>query len=569
MKSKYVYVTDLNVCKPGSAISHGWKKNCWRAVDYETAYGLKGQMLMANSHISAPTVRYPLKVKGWYRIYVVIGCTALLPGSPPTVKVKLTSDPAYTVFTGYGRRWWMEFSEFLWKEADLTGEYFHIAKPNGLHNGCSLPIESYLAYFRLEPLTKDEVVRIEMERQDVNSVRLIGTEDGFSTIAVNCPTTKEELYENVLPYADSDIKTVWYNAADGDNVLYPDTSVGTSPKLQAVEKYPRELDLGFVRTMDVLRKKRIDPLGTTCDFAHSLGLEFYATVRTGSFFCEAPFDEKFVSDFYRNHPEYRCRDRDGREIPRLSYAYPEVQQHMLDMYLEIAQRNIDGFGWIFVRSMPFVFYEKPLIDSFINRYGNDPRQLAEDDEAVCSYRASIINDFIRKARYKLNDLRAKQGRQPLKFSALVPAKEEINRRCGLDLLTWAREGLIDILAVDWSLQDRNSPKNEAPDNIELDYFLNVVKGTKCLLSPRFGEIDKREFTRLADAYARGVKSGLIWDSRTYAQHFPHFWTFIRRFGHKNYIREWVDKGITPERTYIKLKTLGGSAMDKYPGNLAF
>ena len=322
--------------------------------------------------------------------------------------------------------------------------------------------------------------------------------------------------------------------------------------------------------MKTFRAKHIDPLAVTCDFAHQLGLDFHATVRTGSFICEPPYDGAMRSNFYRMHPEFRCRNKEGREIPRLSYAWPEVQRHMLDLYLEIARRNIDGFGWVFVRGMPVVFCEAPILDACVRRYGKDPRRLSADDEAVRTARAETVTAFLRKAKNELNDLRAKQGRRPLTFSAMVPATRAVNRHYGLDVRTWAREGLIDILAVDWSIQDRNAPNNESTDNMELDFFLEIVKGTKCRLAPRLHYSgDKRELRHLAQLYAHGIKNGLLWDTANFYRGKPQLWSLVRRFGHKERVKKWADKGITPKETFIAFKTLGDCSMDILPGNLAY
>jgi hypothetical protein len=565
-----IYLTNLNRCEPSSAISTQWENRCWRAVEYETVNGVKGQMLMATTEIDAPPLTLPMNKRGWYRIFLGLGCPTLNAGASASVKVKLTDDPCYSMLQATGRYWWMEFREYFWKEADLTGQSFHFAKPKGIHNGGAIQVQSYIAYVRLEPLSDQEVQQLQQNRGQTEHQRLIGTEDGWSAIAMDNPTTIEELKEHILPYQHSDVRTVLYNAANGDCVNYPETNVGTAPHLSDRPIYPRPLDRAYIQSMEAFREKKIDPVGVLCDFAHELGLEFHATVRTGSFICDPPFDEFETSDFYRDHPEFRCRDKDGREIPRLSYAFPEVRQHMLNLYCEIAERNIDGFGWIFVRGLPVLLYEQPLIDGFIKQYGLDPRQLPDDDDRVCTYRASIFTDFVLKTIQTLNERRAKQGRKPLKFSVIVPATCEVNYRLGLDITTWVKQGLIDILGVDWSIQDRNCLHNESSENLELDYFLEVVRGTPCLLSPRIGYFDEEKGPqKMAELYAKGIDSGLIWDTVGCYLYSPSLWELVRRYGHKELVREWAQNGIKPDMGFIKLKTLGGCTMDKFPGNLAY
>jgi hypothetical protein len=527
-------------------------------------------MLMAPALADPPPVRYRLQLKGWYRIFVGFGCPTDGESGLPTVKVKLTDDPAYTVLASRGRYWWMEFREFFWKEADLTGQDIHFAKPNGLHNGGPAPVSSYPAYVRLEALEAAEVEAILKDRQDRAQQSLIGTEDGWSALALSYPKTVEELYESILPYQHSDVRTILYCAASGDVVNYPETAVGTAPRRRAAAIYPRPCDRTLDQSFEELRRRQIDPLGAVCDFAHTLGLEFHANVRSGSFGCEPPFDEFFVSKFYQDHPEYRCRDRAGREIPRLSYAFPEVQRHMLALCAEIAERDIDGFGWIYVRGLPVVLYEQPLLDAVRRQYGLDARALPEDDDRVCACRAALYTDFMRQAKQTLDALRRRQGRRPLKYSVIVPATRQVNYRLGLDLKTWVAEGLIDILGVDWSVQDRNNPRNEAPENMELEYFHGLVQGTPCVLAPRLGYFhDERGPQRMATLHAQGIHSGLIWDTAGCYQYAPNLWTLVRRYGHQEQVREWAARGAVPDSTFISLKTLGGFTMDAYPGNLAY
>jgi hypothetical protein len=565
-----IYLTDLDACEPAAAISSRWGRTCWRAVPYETVDGLTGRMLMAPAQIDPPPVRYPADLKGWYRIFVGFGCPTDNESGLPTVKVKLTDDPAYTVLAARGRYWWMEFREFFWKDADLTGQAFHFAKPNGLHNGGPTPVSSYPAYLRLEALDARQVEALQRDRENRANPSLIGTEDGWSALALNYPKTVAELYENILPYQHSDVRTVLYCAASGDVVNYPETAVGTTPQLSGQPIYPRYCDQTLYESLEALRRQKIDPLGALCDFAHEIGLEFHANIRSGSFACEPPFDEFFVSDFYRDHPEYRCRDKAGREIPRLSYAFPEVQRHMLALCAEIAERNLDGFGWIYVRALPVVLYEQPLLDAFARQYGTDARELPDDDERVCTCRATIYTDFLRQVKRSLDALRRRQGRGPLQYSVIVPANRQVNHRLGLDLKTWAREGLIDILGVDWSVQDRNNPRNEVPENMELDYFQEVVKGTPCRLAPRLGRFDdERGPQEMASLHARGIPAGLIWDTASCYQYAPNLWTMVRQYGHRDLVREWAAKGVKPDATFISLKTLGGFTMDQYPGNLAY
>ncbi len=565
-----IYISNFDECQPASALAQRWEDDCWRTVPYETVDGIVGTMLMTTTLIDAPPVSLPLNLKGCYRIYLGLGCPTLDASTSASVKVRLTDDPCYSVFQVTGRYWWMEFQEIYWRETDLTGQTLQIAKPKGMHNGGPMQIQSYISYLRLEPLSDEEAEAIQKRRNEPTNFNIFGTEDGWSVVAIDNQTTLEELYEPIFPYKDSDVRTILYNAAAGDYVNYPDTKVGTAAWVSDRPIYSRPLDKAWDQSMEELRTKQIDPVGALCDFTHSLGLEFHGTVRIGSFACEPPMDESFKTDFYNAHPEFRCKDIDGREIPRLSYAFPEVQQHMLDLYCEIAERNIDGFGWIYIRSLPVILYEDPLIDGFMQKYDLDPRELPEDDVRVVNFRSEIFTDFIRKAETTLNDLRIKQGRAPLKYSAIVPATKKVNQLGGLDLQTWVEEGLIDILAVDFSIQDRNALHNEAPENMELDYFQEIVKGTNCILAPRLAYFEDERGAKMINSLDnRGIHNGLIWDTANCFRYAPHIWPMVKEFGSREKVSVWAANATKPERVIKSLKMLGGFTMDKFPGNLAY
>ncbi|MBI3941845.1 MAG: hypothetical protein HY326_02440, partial [Chloroflexi bacterium] len=62
-----LYLTDMDQCRPQSALSTGPKRNHWRLISYKTE-AFSGNMLVAAHETNAPEVTYPLHVKGWHKI---------------------------------------------------------------------------------------------------------------------------------------------------------------------------------------------------------------------------------------------------------------------------------------------------------------------------------------------------------------------------------------------------------------------------------------------------------------------------------------------------------------------
>ena len=96
----------------------------------------------------------------------------------------------------------------------------------------------------------------------------------------------------------------------------------------------------------------------------------------------------------------------------------------------------DGINCSFPRAQPFVLYEEPFLQRFRSLHGTDPRELPEDDRDVLELRAAIMSEFMAEARSRTR----KHGAE---LSALVLSDRRSNELHGLDVVRWAREGLLD------------------------------------------------------------------------------------------------------------------------------
>ena len=54
---------------------------------------------------------------------------------------------------------------------------------------------------------------------------------------------------------------------------------------------------------------------------------------------------------------------------------PETRQFVINLLLEVAQHPVDGICILYNRRPPLVDYEPPLVDGFLEAYGEDPRSL--------------------------------------------------------------------------------------------------------------------------------------------------------------------------------------------------
>ena len=125
---KAIYISDLDRCQPGTAISNKARHRHWRAIPYE-AEGVSGTMVVAGIECNAPTLTLPLGMQGWYAIHLGVWTNWV----DRVVRVKLTDDPCFTTATTLypdikKTNFFASIGEVFWKCADLTGQELHIGQ---------------------------------------------------------------------------------------------------------------------------------------------------------------------------------------------------------------------------------------------------------------------------------------------------------------------------------------------------------------------------------------------------------------------------------------------------------
>ncbi len=240
-------------------------------------------------------------------------------------------------------------------------------------------------------------------------------------------------------------KKIYWGLAAGDVTTYP-TKAGSEPRVN-LKTYPRSGDKNYAESYSIFRKKHLDILkNCTGTRKKKTGLEFHVYHRMGLVAGQPPWEEMMYSKFFYENQKFLCYDRDGMKISRLSYAYPEVQQHCINLYKEAASYGIDGINFAFHRGVPLVLFEGPIIEGFKKKYGEDPRKIPDTDQRLFEFRSSIITDFMNKVRHQFPGL---------ELSATVLINEANNKFYNLDLKTWIGKNIIDVLIP--YPQDRGLP----------------------------------------------------------------------------------------------------------------
>ncbi|MEZ5344962.1 MAG: family 10 glycosylhydrolase [Pyrinomonadaceae bacterium] len=571
---KPVYISDLGNSFPSTAMSRKWRKEKWKVLDFETE-DTKGTMLVSGQNTTPPEVTYKFKQKGWHAIYIALYSYRYY----SRAQVKLKSDPVFSIITQRDEVWRRQYEEgrgifypvkideHFWKYADVTNEEISFKTlsiqtvPENEDSVGNINNAVWIPYVKLVPLSDEEVEEIKKEREEKNTRRLIATHDVFTPHCWMRWTGREDIEREIEPFKNTDFFRMEWEAGMGDVTYYP-SKIGRYFTLDWQENHYSQIHRHYVESHKLLKEKNIDPFRVAVETAHKAGLEFYAAYRPSGFLFPPPEDEWNAGGFFDKNPQLRTRDQEGREVPRLSYVYPEVRKFVVSILDEVAANYpIDGVTLAYCRRPPFLMYEKPAVDAFIKEYGSDPRKLPEEDARWLKFKSRYMTMFMRELRTALNERAKKQGRKkPIGISAAVPGTERENKYFGLDLKTWADEGLVDNL-VGWGGLHFDRMTFLKPG--EADYLVNCTKNSKCTLAlnmmPRVMTPD--EYMERADLfYKAGADYLYFWDTYQRGDYSPA-WTALRRLGHKEEIAAWAKGGAPKRKEPPKIKFLKSGNWD--------
>ena len=442
-----IFRSDMSKASPAAALGREFRKDQWQLLDYETVEGVKGVMVSAFPETQCPELTLPLDVQGPHRIYLGVNYTKThyFEWSPyGQLDVKLsgeqgfrrvgaeagTADASGHPKIGVNNDIFKAIQEAYWKTADLTGKSLVIRQPQAPYNWPEHANITNLAYVKLVPAPAGFARASDSTRRGAVifcTGQLTGHTGGTPTFH---PTRPEWFDDEIMPYVDSDIGVLVFEAMRGNFCLFPSRigDIGADDN-----RWPESW---------------VNPLEAITRAAHRNGLKILASLRMIG--VQYPMNREPIARarHYWKHPEWAKRDRDGIRLTNWSLAFPEVRQYWLSLLREALSYGIDGIQLHLNRSTPFVYYEEPAVRSFMARYGQDPRQLPERDPRWLAHSASFVTEFVREARKLVDE---KPGRrlgitvygeahkydpEPTGFHPL---------RYGCDVETWIREGLADYI----------------------------------------------------------------------------------------------------------------------------
>ena len=526
-------ITDLTTITSPEVLSRDPMPGRWRFCTY-SCDGMEGKLIYADDHANAPEVKLPLDLSGWHRVRVGLfggsegsrygagGNRLRLSGDRSLRPLVRETSPMDRMVLGES------VEEVVLTCADLTGQDLIIAPPapgSGATTG--------VAYVRCEPLSPEEVKKIKKDRNNSQCRRIISFNDGLSFYDNRTRWDKGDFREMIEPYRDSDVESLYFGMV-GHVTVFP------------VQHGQMRSGLGAER-FESLAARGINPMITSMEYAQEIGLKFFIYQRMGAWADPFPGDY-WTSDFTRKHPELRCVSREGIPISRLSYAYPEVRRHQLNLLSEVASYGVDGIDLNFMRGPVYVSYEEPLVSGFKKKFGVDPRRLDEWDPRWLKYRSWPMTEFLRELRQELDKVGKNLGKR-LEISAVTLPTPLGNLFYGLDIETWVQQGLIDRL-VPWGFV-RGMPV------VDLKYYRELTDGTSTTFWPHLsitGDGSGRSLNayrkEALEFYDGGAQGLAMWDLLT-VDNMSGKGSFFRGMGHIDQLRDAVQQAGQDQGPVVK------------------
>jgi hypothetical protein len=506
-KNNEILISRLNECVTDkSLLADEPSPKSWHVIPYETGE-FSGNMLAAGEEAFPEEVSLNLGVRGRHKIY--LGLVSFGTWDENVAEVYLSGErmrtalkPSHTnEVEGYVGWAGYEFAEeAFFKTADLTGQSLVLCKPKRNTN-----FTASLMFVRLVPMTDSEV--FEEERSGRGKTILYHFDTDYYG---DCGYRSANEYAGraeMLSHGNGAALINENSFDDGNESPKPYTVYKKGSRLS------EEANLRYLREKEEIKRQIIA-------HTHRLGLEIYAGNRMemGDFFIpyQVPFYNNGLVDQYS---QYKCRTRDGRTVDALSYAYPEVRALAIQKLLSAMTTGFDGLSLFFHRGV-HVAFERPVVRKVKELYGSDARRLPFSDARLNGVLCGFMTEFMRELKAALQKKADADGVDKYAVNVIVYFDTDSSRNFGLDVETWAREGLIDSVAQglmkhyevtdtcldgDGLIDLEKYKKENARFPVLRRFYLN---DTETILSGIAG------FLKIKERYGTKFYAALLWEDQT-------------------------------------------------------
>ncbi|OGV63157.1 MAG: hypothetical protein A2498_04875 [Lentisphaerae bacterium RIFOXYC12_FULL_60_16] len=531
-------LTDMECVVPPTARGRVSRIDAWQIMDYETA-SFSGTLAMASPNAKVPPLRIPLPLTGRYDL-----CIGMHINMCDGIRLKLDADRCFDRLR-YDHGATAEcqgFQEVRWRTVELNGrETLTIAMDIDMRISIG-----YIAARRAGAPRATPVSRYLVHVTDDGDLMLHGEPGDVADATWQVDHAARQQVDILSLGIDMYGMAKYTTGLDSHRIDTASILADQHPSPELPKYYGR---------LSRFQRDGICVPRHYFEAAHRLGMQTLGYHRMAHIGAPCPYQAAH-SRFYDEHPEWRCIDIDGRPVNRLSYAYPEVRQAFYDLLAEVVQLGANGVNNVYVRGLPAVLYEEPVRQRFLEKHGRDPGKLPENHPDAQAVRAEFVTEYMRGQRAVLYKA---AGGKPVTIMATVPANGAICAFYGLDLATWAREGLVDILCpYEFGMLDAG------PEPLNMDDHCTAVQGTAVKLLPFLNTFRDRNPIKVLDkalALTRWPIHGFsMWDGILRSAGFDKALTALHS---AEGIRDMIAELRTEQPVHHDLIMLDGVHSDKY------
>jgi hypothetical protein len=233
----------------------------------------------------------------------------------------------------------------------------------------------------------------------------------------------------------------------------------------------------------------------------------------------------------------------------MSWAVPEVREHMIDVLKELLQFGADGANIVFTRGYPVVLYEEPARKLFQQQHNVGPREIPESDPRITQFRSDIVTQFFRELRSALDDeQKRRKSDTKLQLSVLINATAEDDRGFGVDLRRLVSERLVDEVFTEHGF-------GATAKRVNYKLLQQACDAAKIPFSPGIYK-DRSQWSLVPGHYEKGARGVTVWDAEMIDM---YEWAWMSRFGHVDETR-WRLNNLNMDkapRTIHRFDMLGG------------
>lgn len=533
---------DFSKAEPTSQLAAAPTLGKWRLIDWESPRAA-GKLLWAYREGAAP-LSLTLGVQGWYAISLGLWCP---PQGQSRIRVRLSGEDAWDeLYVREPCRWLPEggcrFEEHFWRLADLSGRNLEIA---------ATAFCSGLGFVRLIPLNEEQARRA----QSPERIPWLWTNDGRGTFIEDKDPPSRAVTDNLDAFAGTDFTDMSWSIFAADVVNY-NSAFARRFDFSSQPTW-RETDVAMSRNIGRLLAAGEDANALAIAYGAQKKIHVWLGQRMQLFTLEAPKDI-VLSDFFATRRDLACRTRDGRPMAQMSFAFPEVRRHLIDILVELARYCPFGLHLQFNRGVPCSHFEKPVLEAFAQRWGGDMRAYGVLDERVVMLRGQYITIFLRELRERLCQLGL--GHSAIGVNCMQT--KALNEEFGMDIVTWAREGLVTHL-MPYRWEWRGEKADDVwrwYDPYEMDYFHRAVQGTSCKILPYAYNGNNHRWalphehrSRAWRLIRQGVDGLCAWDAAG--------WLARLGLGRPGELEVWQE--VSRPLAQEDIRSLGGIAIDEY------